>query len=118
MEESDFEALVLEALEAIPEEFRKKMENVEILVQDRSDENIRLKGKRRSPSDLLGLYQGVPLSRRGIYYSATLPDKIVLYQKAIESISSSREDINKGIKEVIIHEVGHHFGLSENELSP
>lgn len=117
MEASDFEALVLEALEAIPEELRRKMDNVEILVQDRSDESIRLKGKRRSPSDLLGLYKGVPLSRRGIYYSATLPDKIVLYQKAIECISDSREDIKRGIKEVIIHEIGHHFGLSENDLS-
>lgn len=116
MERSEFEALVLEALEAIPEEFRKKMENVEILVQDLPEESVRLKGKRRPPS-LLGLYQGVPLSKRGVYYSAALPDKIVLYQKAIESISSSREDIKRGIKEVIIHEVGHHFGLSENDLS-
>ncbi len=116
MEKSDFEALVLEALEAIPEEIRRKMDNVEILVENRPHGSVRLKGKRRPPS-LLGLYQGVPLSRRGVYYSAALPDKIVLYQKAIESISSSREDIKRGIKEVIIHEVGHHFGLSENDLS-
>ena len=116
MERSEFEVLVLEALEAIPEEFRKKMENVEILVENRPHGSVRLKGKRRPPS-LLGLYQGVPLSKRGVYYSAALPDKIVLYQKAIESISSSREDIKRGIKEVIIHEVGHHFGLSENDLS-
>lgn len=117
MERLDFEALVLEVLEAVPEEFRRKMENVEILVQDRPDETIRLKGKRRPPSHLLGLYQGVPMSKRGIYYSAALPDRIVLYQKAIESICRNREDIKRAVKEVIIHEIGHHFGLSENELA-
>jgi len=116
VEKSEFEALVLEALEALPEEFRRKMENVEILVQDRPEESVRLKGKRR-PSSLLGLYQGVPLSKRGVYYSAALPDKIVLYQKAIESTCRNREDIKRAVKEVIIHEIGHHFGLSENDLS-
>lgn len=118
MDRLDFEALVLEALEAVPEDFRRKMENVQILVQDRPDETIRLKGKRRSPSHLLGLYQGVPLPKRGIYYSAALPDKIVLYQKAIESTCGNREDIKRAVKEVIIHEIGHHFGLSESDLSP
>jgi predicted Zn-dependent protease with MMP-like domain len=118
VERSEFEALVLEALEAIPEGFRKKMENVDILVEDRPHESVRLKGKRRPPSRLLGLYRGVPLSKRSVYYSAALPDKIVLYQKAIESISGSREDIKRALKEVIIHELGHHFGLSEDDLSP
>jgi len=106
MKREDFEILVLEALERIPEEFRRKMQNVEILVEPQS-----------SPSSLLGLYQGIPFPKRGIYYSAVLPDKIVLYQKPIESMCRTREDIKRAVREVIIHEIGHYFGLSENDLS-
>jgi len=106
MKREDFETLVLEELENVPEEFRRKMQNVEILVEDQS-----------SPCSLLGLYQGIPFSRRGIYYSAVLPDKIVLYQKPIESMCRTRQDIKRAVREVIVHEIGHYFGLSENDLS-
>jgi len=106
MKREDFETLVLEELERIPEEFRRKMQNVEILVEPQS-----------SPSSVLGLYQGIPFSKRGIYYSAVLPDKIVLYQKPIESMCRTREDIKRAVREVIVHEIGHYFGLSENDLS-
>lgn len=117
MKKSEFKAIVVEALEAIPEKFKRKMENVEITVQDGPDEKMKIRGRTRDSSHVLGLYQGIPLPKRGIYYSAVLPDKIILYQRAIQSISGNREHIKRTVREVIVHEIGHHFGLSENELA-
>ncbi len=70
----------------------------------------------RSPSELLGLYQGVPLDRRGFYYGNVLPDKITLFQIPIESICKTGEEIKEKIREVVIHEVGHYFGLDDERL--
>jgi predicted Zn-dependent protease with MMP-like domain len=70
----------------------------------------------RSPSELLGLYQGVPLDRRGFYYGNVLPDKITLFQIPIESMCRTKEEVEEKVKEVVIHEVGHYFGLSDKRL--
>jgi predicted Zn-dependent protease with MMP-like domain len=70
----------------------------------------------RSPSELLGLYQGVPLDRRGFYYGNVLPDKITLFKIPIESICKTKEEIEEKVREVVIHEVGHYFGLDEERL--
>ena len=116
MDRRDFESLVHEALEDIPKEFKKKMENIEIVIEDWAREKG-LPQKRSRFSTYLGLYQGVPLSKRGPYYSFVLPDRITLYQKAIESVSTNREDLKKTVRKVVIHEIGHHFGLNEQQLS-
>ena len=70
----------------------------------------------RSPFDLLGLYQGIPLDQRGYFYGNVLPDKITLYQRAIESASRTEEEVKERIQETVIHEVGHYFGLSDEQL--
>jgi predicted Zn-dependent protease with MMP-like domain len=70
----------------------------------------------KSPYELLGLYQGVPVDRRGFYYGNVLPDKITLFQDAIESICKTRKEVEEKVKEVIIHEVGHYFGLNDERL--
>jgi predicted Zn-dependent protease with MMP-like domain len=70
----------------------------------------------RSPSELLGLYQGVPLDRRGFFYGNVLPDKITLFQIPIELMCQTKEEVEEKVKEVVIHEVGHYFGLSDKRL--
>ena len=116
MDRQDFESLVHEALEDIPKDFKKKMKNIEIVIEDWAREKG-LPQKRSRFSTYLGLYQGVPLSKRGPHYSFVLPDKITLYQKAIESVSTNREELKKTVRKVVIHEIGHHFGLNEQQLS-
>jgi len=70
----------------------------------------------KSPFDLLGLYQGVPIDQRGFYYGNVLPDKITLFQLPIESICHTKKEIEEKVREVVIHEVGHYFGLDEDRL--
>lgn len=125
MNRSEFEDMIVEALKGMPRELREKMSNVEIVIEDlphgkeledlshRKDLSKRKKHLSRS---LLGLYQGVPLTKRGIYYGWVLPDKITLYQKTIEAVYGQGEELKKGIREVVLHEIGHHFGLKEEDL--
>jgi predicted Zn-dependent protease with MMP-like domain len=72
--------------------------------------------RRGALSSLLGIYHGVPFRHRGPYYGNTPPDVIVIYQQPIESVSSSDEEIRERIREVVFHEIGHYFGLSEADL--
>ncbi len=84
-----------EAVDGLPEEFQRRMENVNISVEDRPSEEILRKQGIKSPNTLLGLYQGIPLKKRGVYYSNVLPDMITIYQKPIEMLCRN-EDSNKG----------------------
>jgi len=92
------------------------MKNVDVVVENRASQDLISEMGLRSPSKLLGLYQGVPLDRRGFYYGNVLPDKITLFQNSIESICKTKEEVAEKIKDVVIHEVGHHFGLSDERL--
>ncbi len=112
----EFEELVVLALKRLPKFFKKKMKNVDVVVEDRASSDLLSEMGLRSPAELLGLYQGVPLDRRGFYYGNVLPDKITLFQNPIELICKTREEIEERVKEVVIHEVGHHFGLSDERL--
>jgi predicted Zn-dependent protease with MMP-like domain len=112
----EFEALVVLALKRLPEFFKKKMKNVDVVVEDRASGKLLSGMGLQSPFQLLGLYQGVPLDRRGFYYGNVLPDKITLFQIPIESICGTKEEIEEKVKEVVIHEVGHYFGLSDEKL--
>lgn len=103
----EFEKEALAVLESLPENFNEKMKNVGIIIE----ENI-AKGRER----VLGLYEGIPIKNRGIYYGNVLPDKITLFKKNIERISHSKDDLKKNIRSVIIHEIAHHFGLDEDEI--
>jgi len=116
MDRAFFEKMVGEVFENLPEVFKKKIKNVAITVKDYPSKEILSKVKVDSPCFLLGSYQGIPLSRRGVGYSNVLPDKITLYQKSIESICKNEKELRKKIREVVIHEIGHYFGLKEEEL--
>ena len=112
----EFEELVVLALRKLPKFFKKKMKNVDVVVEDRASRDLLSEIGLQSPLELLGLYQGIPLDRRGFYYGNVLPDKITLFQIPIESICQTREEIEEKVKEVVIHEVGHYFGLDDEKL--
>jgi len=112
----EFEELVVVALKRLPKFFKKRMKNVDVVVEDRASRDLLSGMGLRSPFELLGLYQGVPLDRRGFYYGNVLPDKITLFQVPIESMCQTKEEVEEKVKEVVIHEVGHYFGLDDERL--
>ena len=119
MERKEFEDVVERAFQALPKKFRDSVENVEIVVEDEPVSNPQLRrfGVRRNEM-LLGLYHGVPLTKRGTWYGATptLPDRITLYQKNIEAVCRTEEQLVEKISEVLFHEIGHYFGMNEQEI--
>ena len=112
----EFEELVVLALRRLPKFFREKMKNVDVVVEGQASGDLLSEVGLQSPRELLGLYQGVPLDQRGFYYGNVLPDKITLFQIPIESMCQTREEIEEKVKEVVIHEVGHYFGLDDDRL--
>ncbi len=113
----EFEELAILALERLPKFIRNRMENVDVVIEDRASPALLSEMGLRSPFDLLGLYQGIPLDQRGFYYGNVLPDKITLFQSSIESICKTKGEIEDKVREVVVHEVGHYFGLDEDQLS-
>ena len=112
-----FEEIAQAAFDSLPPDFTGRVENVKIIVEDYpSDETLEETGGSRD--SLLGLYQGVPLPHRGSWYGAVpvLPDTITLYQKNIEAVSSTDEELERRIIEVLFHELGHYFGMNEKEV--
>jgi len=114
--EEEFEELVTEAISTLPEKFRERMENIAIVIEDLPSQELLREMKIRSPYGLLGLYRGVPYSRRGIWYKNVLPDKIIIFKKPIEIRCKNKEDIKESVRKVVIHEIGHYFGLGEADL--
>lgn len=114
--QKEFEETVIRALEGLPKFFKNRMENVDVVVEDRVSPDLLSEMGLKSPFDLLGLYQGIPIDQRGFYYGNVLPDKITLFQLPIESICHTKKEIEEKVREVVIHEVGHYFGLDEDRL--
>ena len=112
----EFEDAVVLALKKLPKFLRRKMENVDLVIEDRASQEILEEMGLDSPFELLGLYQGTPLDRRGFFYGNVLPDKITLFQIPIESLCGNKEAIEEKIRDVVVHEVGHYFGLSDKRL--
>lgn len=116
MEDALFEQLVAEALEALPEVFRSRLENVEIVVEDWPDRRtMRLAGVR-SPADLLGFYHGVPLTRRTSGYMLVLPDKISIYRQPILMRCRTPEEVRAMVARTLRHEIAHYFGIDDERL--
>jgi predicted Zn-dependent protease with MMP-like domain len=116
MTRSDFRELVDEALETIPQRFRDAMQNIAIVVDDEPTPEQLESVEIEPPDTLLGLYEGIPLPERQWAHGNTLPDKITLFQRPIEQSSEDEDDLVVCIGETLIHEVGHYFGLSEEEI--
>lgn len=116
MRRDAFLALVDEALLTIPDQFREALANVAIVVED-APSPAQLAAVDVSPPDtLLGLYEGTPLTERGWAHGNTLPDKVTLFQIPIEDASADEDDVVIAIGETLIHELGHYFGLSEEDI--
>ena len=114
LDEDEFSQVISEAVESLPEEFRSKLDNVEIVVEDHPPREIIKRFPRRRL--ILGLYQGVPHKMRTSRYGLVLPDKISLYKKNIEMVCSSRRQVYQRIRKTLLHEIGHHFSLSDRDL--
>mgnify|MGYP005834400395 CR=1 FL=1 len=112
----EFEETVIVALKRLPKFIKEKMENVDVVVERQASQELLNEMGLCSPFELLGLYQGVPYDRRGFYYGNVLPDKITLFQIPIETICETKEEVKRKVREVVIHEVGHYFGLDEEKL--
>jgi predicted Zn-dependent protease with MMP-like domain len=111
-----FEQLVVEALESLPEEFRRRLENVEIVVEEwPSAHTLRQVGLGPGQT-LFGLYQGIPLTGRTRSYNLVLPDKITLYRGPIEAYSRSDQEVRARVAHTVIHEIAHFFGISDDRL--
>ena len=116
MDSDQFEGLVLEALESMPEMFHEALDNVEIVIEQWPAWNtMRLAGVR-SKFELLGFYHGVPLTERTTNYSLVLPDKISIYQKPIEAQCSTPQEVRTLVHRVVLHELAHHFGIDDDRL--
>jgi predicted Zn-dependent protease with MMP-like domain len=116
MEREKFEALVARAIENLPSEFQRKLENVDVVVEEWPTPGQLRQAKHIHPIQLLGLYQGVPQTRRGRGYGLVLPDKISIFQKPIEAQCRFGDEIEAKVEEVVRHEIAHHFGIDEETL--
>ena len=115
MNRARFEALVAEAIESLPEDFKEKMNNVAIVVEDLpSPHEARRHG--RGGRTLLGLYQGQPLTARDSRYGMSFPDKITIYQLNVESICRGDAEVREEVRKTVLHEIAHHFGIDDDRL--
>ena len=111
-----FERHVTDALRTIPKRFRDAMRNIAIVVEDEPSSTLLREMEIEPPDTLFGLYQGVPLTERQWNYGNALPDRIVLFQGPHERDARDDEELIGSIGETLIHEIGHYFGLSEEEI--
>jgi predicted Zn-dependent protease with MMP-like domain len=101
-----FEALVADALDAVPAELMAMLDNVVVLVEDRNEDE----------PDLLGLYEGHALTERGWQYGGDLPDRIMIYREAICDVCETAEEVVEEVTVTVVHEIAHHFGIGEQRL--
>lgn len=116
MKKEQFDKLVEEALANIPKKYKKYLDNLAVIVENKPSREIHEPTGSSPLSSILGLYHGVPLKHRGPFYGNIPPDVILIYQRPIENLCFSEEEIRKKIREVVLHEIGHRIGLSEKEL--
>ena len=117
MTREKFEDIAEQVFERLPALFGEKIDNVHIVIEEVPSEEV-LQQLRVGKTALLGLYQGIPLTSRGSWYgtSPTTPDTISLYQRNIEAECSTDAEVSKRIEEVLLHELGHYFGMNEAEI--
>ncbi|HET9360975.1 MAG TPA: metallopeptidase family protein [Vicinamibacterales bacterium] len=116
MTRARFERLLAEAITLIPGRFRREMKNLALVVEDEPSLDLLEEMEIEPPDSLYGLYQGTPLPERTWGYGNQLPDRITLFQRPIEEDCEDEDEVRAVIGETLIHEVGHYFGLSEEEI--
>jgi predicted Zn-dependent protease with MMP-like domain len=122
VKQEHFIQLVEGVLESLPKEFRERIRNLAVLVEDRPRQSRKSrraadKGGPGKPRRLvLGVYQGRPATQRSVFDLPTGPDRIVLYQKNIEAVCSNEAEIRHEVRQTVLHELGHYFGMDEDQL--
>jgi predicted Zn-dependent protease with MMP-like domain len=115
MKREDFTKVVEGVLDSLPDEFRQRIRNVAVLVEDVPEDQPRIRPGQ--PATLrLGLFHGVPMTHRSVFQQRGGPEYVVLYQKNIEAVCSSDAEIREQIRRTVIHEFGHYFGMTEEQL--
>lgn len=113
MTRAEFEVLVAEGIDAIPEKFLKLLNNVAVVVEDEPTPEQRVKMRLGKSMTLFGLYEGIPQAKRSTNYSWVVPDKITIFMKPIVGFARSPEEAKKLVSETVWHEIAHHFGMDE-----
>jgi predicted Zn-dependent protease with MMP-like domain len=116
VDRAKFEALVADALRSIPRDFRDAMRNIAIVVEDEPSRQLLREMEIDPPDTLFGLYQGTPLTERAWDYGNALPDRILLFQGPHEREADDEDDLVISVGETLIHEIGHYFGMSEEQI--
>ena len=116
MDREKFEWLVARAVDSLPEEFRTKLENIDVVVEDWPTEYQLADVGLKDDETLLGLYEGVPLTRRSSHYGLVPPDKITIFRRPIEAKCRYVDQITAEIQRVVRHEIAHHFGIGDARL--
>ena len=115
MKREDFVKVAEESLDSLPEEFRSRIENVAILVENfLPNQSPRRPGQQKQL--LLGIFHGVPATKKSVFDLSVGPAHIVLYQKNIEAVCSNEAEVRHQIRQTLIHELGHYFGMTEEQL--
>jgi|SRR3989344_4765045 len=109
----DFEKMVEKGIDAIPEKFIKKLDNVSIVVEDEPSLAQKRKLRLHNHDLLFGLYEGIPKTKRGWSYGGVLPDKITIFKNPMLAVAYNAKDIEEMIRDTVWHEVAHHFGFDE-----
>ena len=117
MEPEHFEELVRRALETLPQDIAERVDNVDVEVHEWPDAALLASARVGPGRTLLGLYQGVPLTRRNSGYNLVAPDRIIIFQGPIERLASNDEELVDRVRDVVVHEVAHHFGISDARLA-
>lgn len=115
MDNNTFTKLVEEAIDSLPKEFAEKLDNVAVVVEDFPSPHQLKKLRLPFWALLFGFYEGVPKTQRGSYFGV-LPDKITIFKNSIEKVARTEEEIRAQVRATVIHEIGHHFGLSDKDL--
>ncbi len=116
MRRIEFQRLVSAALRELPSEFKQRLENIDIVVQAFPTARQRGVSPIEARMTLLGLYEGVPLTQRGEGYNMVLPDRITIFQRPIERMCRTDDQVIEEVRRTVFHEIGHHFGLSDARL--
>ena len=116
MDRERFEHLVAMAVKSLPEEFVIRLENIDVVVEDWPTLVQLARARLRRSQTMLGLYEGVPLTKRGEHYGLVPPDKITIFQKPIEAKGRHDAEITAEIQRVVQHEIAHHFGIGDARL--
>lgn len=114
--DKEFEKIVGKAIDAVPEKYYKKIQNLAFVVEDEPTPEQRRKLQLHSGMTLFGLYEGIPLTRRGAGYNLVLPDKITIFKKPAEMASNTIEELTEHVKHTVWHEVAHYFGLDHDRI--